>query len=350
VFRFFFLLTLFWPAVSLAVEPWPWTLQPVADGVYAALQPARWEFWESNSVVVITGQGVVVIDTQTDGTAVRTLIDEIRELTDQPVRYVINTHWHMDHTLGNDLYRQAFGDEVVFLGHASLMEDIPHRMAPSVAERVSQMDDELPAYHEVLSTGTKQDGTTLSDEERARYQNAVDRAEIWLEDYRDPHIVLPTITYHDRLTLHLGDHELQLLYRRGHTRGDTVVWLPRQKVLASGDLVDAMPYAGHGFPGDWAASLSSLDALDFDTVVPGHGPLLNRAQVELEQEFFAWLSDAAARFDTAEAAAVELDVSAWRERLVGEDAAKQRFFDNTIAEGIERAWQEAHGELATELN
>ena len=111
--------------------------ETVTDGIFVALQPHDGRFNDCNVTVIVEERGVTVVDAPSDGDFTRDVIDAIRAHTDRPVVRVINTHWHGDHTQGNALFREAFGDDVDVIGHVSLIEDVPGRAATAHAERVT---------------------------------------------------------------------------------------------------------------------------------------------------------------------------------------------------------------------
>ncbi len=137
---------------------------------------------------------------------------------------------------------------------------------------------------------------------------------------------------------------MELIHAPGHTRGDTALWLPDAGVLVAGDLVDASPFAGHGAPALWGRSLRMLLQLDFQRVVPGHGPIYGRERAELLANFFddlgARAAEAVAGGLDLEAALARIDLGDWRDR-VAEDEEAAIFFDAVSGEAIRAAWEEA---------
>jgi glyoxylase-like metal-dependent hydrolase (beta-lactamase superfamily II) len=118
----------------------------IAEGVYAALQPERLRFQDSSAVILVNEQDLMVVDAQGNPTDVRQLITQIRGLTDKPVGQVVVTHGHSDHVWSFALYREAFGEDVELVSHASLRADIP--------ELAHQIDDERQGLSEALRTET----------------------------------------------------------------------------------------------------------------------------------------------------------------------------------------------------
>jgi len=150
------------------------------------------------------------------------------------------------------------------------------------------------------------------------------------------------------LRLHLGDREVHLLPYRGHTGGDTVLHLPAEGLLLTGDLLDDLPYVGHGHPRERTQALDALADLEFTRIVPGHGPVFEgRGQLEAVRGF---LADLVAQVDAALAAGTKaedlggsVDLGRWRTQLA-RDAAGERFFDGVLEGAIQRAAAEAQSE------
>jgi cyclase len=339
------------PWIAYAEETAPpaedryWTIEKVADGVWAALQPHDRRFNDCNVVVIERDLDLVVIDAPANADAVHELMQEIGQLSERPVRFVINTHWHGDHTQGNALYRKAWGDGVSFIGHTTLAEDVPERAAPDVLERVERLTKRIPEAEAKLAEGLHEDGRPLTEEETEQQRVAIDRAKQWLERNRDAEFLAPDVTYSDSMILQRGMGRIELFHFRAHTRGDTVVYLPGEEILITGDLLDDMPFVGHGHPREWLATLETLAGFEFDRIIPGHGPVFEgREQMQRLTEFFTALvtgaSDAVVAGKTLEQTQSDLDLSAWRDSL-GRDDAGKRFFDQTLAEAIERAYTEA---------
>ena len=105
----------------------------IADGVWAVLQPAERRFDDANSIVILVDDGVLVVDTQVSPIGATAVLAEIRRLTDRPVKWVLNTHWHGDHVQGNEVYRDSFPD-AVFIVHASVADDMRSRAMPAHAQ------------------------------------------------------------------------------------------------------------------------------------------------------------------------------------------------------------------------
>jgi glyoxylase-like metal-dependent hydrolase (beta-lactamase superfamily II) len=261
---------------------------------------------DPNTGIVVGDDAVMVIDTQATPVMAQDVIRRIREVTDKPIRYVLMSHYHAVRVLGASAYRP---DHVI-------------------ASR--------DTYDLIVERG---EADMKSEIERfPRLFRAVESI---------PGLTWPTLVFERRLTLMLGRLQVEIMQLgRGHTKGDTVVWLPQDKVLFSGDLVefDATPYAGDAYLADWPATLDAIAALAPDKLVPGRGAALkDAAQVK------AGL-DGTRAFVTAMFESVKAGVAAGKDlRAIYRDtyaALKPRFghwviFDHCLPFDVTRAYDEA---------
>jgi cyclase len=345
-----FALTIAFAAWAQGASPtFKFELQQVAPGVYAALQAPADRFNDSNSTVIVTSDSVIVIDTQTTLTATRAILAQIRKLTDKPVRYVINTHWHGDHVYGNQVYRQAFPG-VQFIAQTNTREDMAKRATAELADSVEKMPGQIDAIKKQLAGGLARDGKPLTDAQKERLQFFADTFSQQLPDLRETHIVLADITFDQTFTLYDGGKEIRLIHYPGHTRGDVAVFLPAEKVLVTADLLDDMPFTGHGSPAGLVETLLAIDKLDFDIIIPGHGGICHgRDHLHLVTQLFESI---VSQVKSAVAAGLSLDdirkkvdVEKFRAQLTaGEDHAN-RAFDGFVPAAIDRAYQEASGTI-----
>jgi cyclase len=187
-----------------------------------------------NLVIYITNEGVLLVDSKNERIH-SDVLAKIKSVTDQPVRYVVLTHNHGDHAAG----------------------------APMFASEGAQV---------IISSNDR--------ENMARAANPQ-----WL----------PPLTYSGQAKIFLGGKEAQLYEYRGHTRGDTIVYFPAARVLAMGDLltsVDGIPLIINAPDGgswtDWSKSVDDIIGMDFDMVIPGHGPMITKQQLrDIRDRFLA---------------------------------------------------------------
>lgn len=199
---------------------------------------------DPNTGIVIGDDAVLVADTQATPAMAADVIRRIREVTDKPIKYVVLTHYHAVRVLGASAYR---------------------------AEGLQQILASQDTYDLIVERGEADKASEIGRFPRLfRNVETVPAGLTW-----------PTLTFSGRMTLWLGKLEVQLLQLgRGHTKGDTVVWLPGEKTLLSGDLVefDATPYAGDAYFRDWPQTLDNIAALNPQALVPGRGAALVGAE------------------------------------------------------------------------
>ena len=192
---------------------------------------------DPNTGIIIGDDAVMVIDTQATPVMAQDVIRRIREVTDKPIKYVVMSHYHAVRVLGASAYMAEGGEQII-------------------ASR--------DTYDLVVERGEFDKASEIGRFPRL-FQNveSVPEGLTW-----------PTMTFEGKMSLWLGKLEVQLIQLgRGHTKGDTVAWIPSEKILFSGDLVefDATPYAGDAYFKDWPQTLDNVAALQPEKLVPGRG-------------------------------------------------------------------------------
>ena len=262
------------PVQAPATEP-VFALQQLAPGVHAAIvvrNPPAYAF--ANSLVVIGTDGVLVVDTQQSPSAARSLIAEIARLTDAPVRWVVNTHWHGDHVNGNQAYAAAFPG-VEFIAHESLAAELGTLAAARRATELVELPASIELRRTWLRTGTGPNGAALLAEDRA----AVERSLRLREGYHAELVSIvptrPTRTFTDRLELDVGGQRVVLTHLGpAHTTGDVVVALPEHGIVAVGDLLEAgLPYFDDASPAGWLRAVERIAQMAPAVIMPSHGPV-----------------------------------------------------------------------------
>lgn len=277
-------------------------LKPVADGVYAAIAAPQYKV-NCNAAVILTNDGVVVVDSHSKPSAALALYREIQGVTKQPIRKIINTHFHWDHWQGNQTYAEQFPDLEII----SSLRTRENMTSPNAgAGGIAYIEKQLAAVPKEIEQ-LKADIVKESDAaKKARLEENLRQTEAYLEELKQAKPALPTRAVSGSLTLDVGGREIQLLQLgRGHTDGDVFIYLPKDKVVASGDaLIDWMPYLNDGYPEDWVQTLSALEQFDFSKVIPGHGNVVSRDHLPF---FRGYLSDLIAAVKTAAADGASLE-------------------------------------------
>lgn len=210
----------------------------VAEGVYVydgGYDDSPNNSFAANAGIVIGNDGILVVDTLISSKTATEFIEDIREISDKPVKFVVNTHGHLDHTFGNsDL--ENIG--AVIIGHADCR-------------------DYIEKFGELALDNAGDYGLTEDDLAGTR-------------------IAVPKLTFTDRMSIDLGGREVELIYPGpSHSPGSIVVYLPREQVLFTGDILftDSHPFLGEGDLEGWQKALDSVKALGASKIIPGHGPV-----------------------------------------------------------------------------
>ena len=282
-------------------------LTRVADGVWAAIRKDEplGLAQNANSLFVVGDDGVLVVDAQFTREATLENLRALRRVTNKPVAYVVNTHWHDDHVAGNQVYRDTFPN-ARFIAHPNTREDLIRLGRPNRDAQVRFGPQALARFQRLLGMGLGIDSTPVSPTEAAAVRNAIRIFSRYVEENPGFREVLPDSTVEHSTVITSRGRRIELRwFGRGATRGDLVVWLPAERVLATGDLVVApVPFAFGSHPGDWALALDSISALSPAVIVPGHGPLMrDLSYVAVERRMLQAASDrakaAVARGDTS---------------------------------------------------
>jgi cyclase len=318
-----------------------YTVVKVADGVYAAM--ARPDV-RTNSGFIVGSDGVVVVDAPLLPSWGRDLVAEIRKVTDKPVRYVINTHYHSDHLYGNQAIQDAYGPGVAFIAQTLTRTDIINLDLPSLPKTGQTAPVAIARLEKELADGKDPDGNPLDAGTRVAVQGQLAVQKGMISEYQQIRPVLPTITYESDLVLHMADRDIELHHpNRAHTRGDTLVFLPKEKVLFTGDvLATSIPNTGSAYPVEWVDTLAAMRQWDWNIAVTGHEGLLHGKE-KLDQfsaymtDLVAKVKDASAKGMTLEQAQKSIDLSAY--------AADFPNFKLFSPLAVARAWAEVNHQI-----
>lgn len=278
---------------------WKSGLQEIAPNVFAYIH-ARVGADICNSGFIVGDDGVMVIDAMMVASMVQPYMEAIRRVTDKPIRYLVNTHHHVDHALGNQFYLPA---EVV--SHRQCRESLI-----SVGADVESLSRRMPQY---------------------------------TEDWNQTLLTPASITYEEKMVVHLGDRVIELLHPGpAHTYGDTLVYLPREKVLFTGDVAFGYltPLARDGHISNWIrVGNGIIRHLDVTTLMTGHGPVTGKEVVSKTLRYLR-LIKRTSRSHYQRGASVQ---EASRAVQLGEYAEWEE--PERVMVNVQRMYQEFRGEL-----
>lgn len=333
----------------------PMRIVEVAPGVFAVLQPAPLRFYDANGALVVTDEGLVAIDGPQRWAAGRWVIGQALAVTQGPRRVLVTTHWHADHSVMAEWWSLALrerGESFERWGHAGLASQLASEGQAQVEERRDAVRGMIERGTTMQTEGRRSDGTPLTADERAQLDGEL--VELRAESDALEGLVLqpPTHVVSETTTLTLGSLTLELIPLRAHTDADVVIHLPQTGVLITGDVLDEIPFGGHGRPRKWLAALQRLRSLHPTAIIPGHGAVLGPehldAMIELWEALLGQAMLAIQRGEEpgqryAEWAATP-EHQALRQRLVT-DPVGERAFDRFMPEALDRAMADLRGDL-----
>jgi cyclase len=330
-------------AIPLSAQPERKVTQ-LATGVYEI----RHRSFSGNTTVIIGERQVFVVDTCYLPSEAREDIAQIHQWTDRPVSFVLNTHFHNDHNLGNRAYMDAF-PALTIIAHVETKREMD-LFGPGSAGRDEK---DVASLQQMLDTGKTPSGQSLTKGDKAQVKAALSRRIPMLEEIKQVEFQSATLTFDHDFSIDLGNREVQVKFLgRGNTGGDAVVYLPKEKIVIAGDLVVyPIPYIYDGYPSEWIQTLQNLARLDADTIVPGHGPILHdKTYVYLLRDLLKSAVDqmneklrqtSPAMFQTLDNVKGGVDLSAFRQRFAGDDQEQGAAFDDAANHLVKVVFEEA---------
>jgi cyclase len=326
-------------------------VQKIAEGVYAVIRKDLPGLMvDANNVFIINDEDVIVVDANGAPAITRQVLEALRKLTDKPVKYVINTHYHDDHIRGNQVYREAFPN-VEFIAHAFALDYLPNQGAVNRKNFLEGAGGFLKDLKGLLAENRSLLGGEMTAEERDSLSSDIQLAELVLSEGAQAQTILPTITVDNRLTLHRGNRIIDIRhFGQGHTGADLVVHLPKEEIVITGDLVVApIPLVGNPQSniGGWAFALERLTALQAKIIVPGHGQIMrDDSYIKLLANLFASIKRqtlaAVGRGETLEQARRSINLEEFRKSLTGDSRPRKIAFNMYVAgPAIAAAFREA---------
>lgn len=277
-------------------------LLEVGNGAYAAINSFLGKGGGPHCGFIVSGDQLLIIDSLMFPSQVREFQAQIRSVTSRKPTFVINSHHHRDHVSGN----QFFSPPAQIIAHSYVREWM------------------LGNGEQVI--------------ERMRREASAERA----REVKRLRVTPPTITYHDRMSLHLDGMVVELIHLgKAHTFGDTVVYLPQEKVIYAADVIvtGTLPYVADGHSASWIEVLDAIEGLGVETVVPGHGYLGDPADIAELREYLTELRRLVKQFFDAGVS----EEQAMKELRI--DLHKEWAEQDSLPSAIKRIYQEMRGEL-----
>jgi glyoxylase-like metal-dependent hydrolase (beta-lactamase superfamily II) len=324
--------------------------QEVARGVFVfPTFNATENLVDGNATIVIGSRAVLLVDAPSPRLT-REQLSWLRRHTTLPVKYLVQTHWHTDHTRGTSSVADAFPNVAILASEYT--RRIGGRRIPPIIRQFGGdfVDSAVARVTRRIATGLDPQGKPASPFDLDRSRRMVAHLTRELPDYKTQRYVAPTETVESERTIDLGGRMVIVRKFPGHTPGDLVVIVPDGGVVVTGDLVvHPVPYGTENTVfRQWSRSLGALQKLPgIKTIVPGHGAVLHswdyaRLEREAIDSMMAQANAAVLEGLSYEQALARLDMSRFRTLFAGSDPERQWAFDNYFL-GYRRAFDEASG-------
>ncbi|HKP69195.1 MAG TPA: MBL fold metallo-hydrolase [Pyrinomonadaceae bacterium] len=341
--RIGFLLLLILSAVSpllaqKAPRPSPaFDVTKVTDGIYACVRREAPSLWFTpNNVFIVGKKEVAVVDSSISSAYASEVIDALKRITNKPVKYLINTHWHEDHIGGNRAWQKAYpGLQIV--GHRSTLTDYPKIGAVNRKGGVENGSSFVKMLRDAIDKGTDLAGQKITEEGRLGYSSDIDIVTSYLSDAADAPM-MPTLLVDEKLRLDLDGQTIDVMFLgRAHTAADLVVHLPKKHIVASGDLTAyPVPLVGStSYPLEYGSTLEKLLALKARILIPGHGPVMRddyyvKLMTRLLHTIKAQVEAAITRGNTLEQARKGVDLKEFESAFCGDSQHRRFVFRNYV--------------------
>jgi glyoxylase-like metal-dependent hydrolase (beta-lactamase superfamily II) len=280
-------------------------IQNVADGVYFAFARPQ-AVANCNAAIFVNSADVLVVDAHSKPSAAAALIAQIKQqITAKPVRYLVDTHFHWDHSQGNAGYRDAFGKGLKIIASDTTRKLQAQFSQARLRESLDPHGHPFPSQPHIpvmLEAARQQLSTADSPEQKARIAERIRQLEAFEREMQNFAPVLPTVTFGKTYMIKDKAHDLHVEFHgRAHTAGDVVVFCPQKRAVATGDMIlGTLPFLADSFPREWPKTIDSVAMLAFDHVAGGHGGVQHGRQRMTSQRNY--LEELAERVEAAKKA------------------------------------------------
>lgn len=334
-------------------NPFAYEVVTIAPNVYGFLEKhgVMNGLVSSNVVAVIGKEGVLVFDTGQHPLTTRRIINDIRHLTEKPIRYLVISHWHDDHWVATAEFTKAYPD-VKIISHSFTDTLIQTRREKFSKEPCKALlREQVTPMRDQVASRKRPDGTDIPEVSMNRLKGFIAAFDAQMIEC-DAMEYTPVNTHvDDSRTIDLGGTTVELKFLgRGNTGGDLVAYLPQSRVILTGDLLVApFPFATQSYITEWAKVLHTIDAMNVSTIVPGHGPVLQdrkylRAFTDVLESIVKQARAAYTPGMTADQLREKIDLLSFAERFSkGERFLRVNFDAQMKGPAIDRMWQELTG-------
>jgi glyoxylase-like metal-dependent hydrolase (beta-lactamase superfamily II) len=308
-----------------------------------------------NSVAIAGDESVLVVDSGHFPSLTRRQIGEVQHVLKKPVKYLVNTHWHPDHWIGNGTYASEYPD-MLLLSHPFTSAMMRQKYPDYPRQMNEQLGIAIGDLKGALRSGKRRDGSVMSEEDK-RYRREVSLPDLeeFTGEVGQMIIRFPNATFENRLNLDLGGRTVELMHLgRGNTAGDVVIHVPGSRLLMTGDLVVApTPFSFGSYLREWVQTLARLRDTGAETIIPGHGPVMHdwsyvdtlsemlQSVSQQVREEMAKASEGGGPGPSVADVQSKVDLNAYQKRLAGDSYILNFSFEKAfIQPAVERAFLE----------
>ena len=259
-------------------------MEKISKDVYAIIHEDPTDQWPTSNTGVIIGEKyVMVVDANYLPSLAKTDIELIKRVTAKPVKYLVYTHWHMDHNNGGSVYAETFpGIEII--AHRMTAEYIvinspwyaKRETATGSAKRLS-----LQLLERNLNAGKDTTGRVFTKEELTSIESIIKKRKNELIEFETLKVIKPNRVFDETLTIDLGNRKVMIKdWGRANSPHDATIYLPSDQILFTGDMLTQTPkpYTFESWPVSWAKTLKAVEQIPIKVLVPGHGPVQRNHQ------------------------------------------------------------------------
>jgi len=351
-------LTVLVTARALASDPFEFEWRELAPGVWAGVRPTSYYAPPTGTTLIVIGKkGVFLFDPAGTPLVGDRVLAKIKSLTDLPVTHMAISHWHGDHSQGAYKILEKFPDAEI------IAHEFTARAIASPLNDFTPPDDDAERatrlrIETALKTGKRSNGDPVTPAMRAYYENVLENFDLVSAEVRGLRPLAPTRRFTDAMTVDVGGRKIELRHMgSGNTNGDIIAYLPKEKILATGDvIVRPTPYGFYSHPRSWVVVLKQLKTLPASYIVPGHGEIMTDTDyIDLLIDALSFVADnvdrLAAEGKSLDEVRAALDWSRIEQRFTNGDALLALFFDGWFKTPIvEAEYKIAHGEDSEDLD
>jgi cyclase len=335
-------------------------LVKIADNVYSFIAPeSNSGVVQANCTVIIGEESVLVVDTGQFPSLAKRMIADIKKITAEPVRYIVNTHWHFDHVWGNGVFQDAYP------GIAIISTEFTRQLVESegpkfIAKQPAINTRQAADLRKMIADGPSPDGRPVTLERKAHIEHIALTLERINAEFPFTIHTPPTIGFEKELIVNLGKREVRVLWLgRANTGGDAMVWLPDTKLLLTGDtVVYPAPFAFGSYMSEWPVTLQKMIDLHPAILIPGHGPAMHDTSyltllIETFQVLYSRVKAAVSQGATLDDIRKKVTLDEFRTRfaaLATTEIMRNSGFDSFLSGALDRAYQEVTGHLKPEAD